>query len=125
MDSTNLTSTESLLSSTLLDDLGGSSFCGKITNRQAGKIDELSEAKKEQAAKDFESVLLTKLLDVMKDTIGDWGFEEDGASEQIQGLFWLYLARDIANQGGFGLWKDIYRSLSDTDQTNATVESLK
>ncbi len=125
MDSTNLILTEPVLPSTLLDDLGGISFCEKIADRQAGKIDELSEAKKEQATKDFESVLLTKLLDVMKDTIGDWGFDKDGASEQIQGLFWLYLARDIANQGGFGLWKDIYRSLSDTDQTNATVESLK
>jgi len=125
MDSTNLILTEPVLPSTLLDDLGGISFCEKIANRQAGKIDELSEAEKKQAAKDFESVLLTKLLDVMKDTIGDWGFDKDGASEQIQGLFWLYLARDIANQGGFGLWKDIYRSLSDTDQTNATVESLK
>jgi len=125
MDSTNLILTEPVLPSTLLDDLGGVSFCEKIADRQAGKIDELSETKKRQAAKDFESVLLTKLLDVMKDTIGDWGFDKDGASEQIQGLFWLYLARDIANQGGFGLWKDIYRSLSDTDQTNATVESLK
>ena len=125
MDGTNLILTEPVLPSTLLDNLGGISLWEKIANRQAGKIEELSEAKKEQAAKDFESVLLTKLLDVMKDTIGDWGFDEDGASEQIQGLFWLYLARDIANQGGFGLWKDIYRSLSDADQTNATVESLK
>ena len=125
MDSANLTLTEPVLPFTLPDDLGAISLCEKIANRQAGKIDELSEAKKEQAAKDFESVLLTKLLDVMKDTIGDWGFDKDGASEQVQGLFWLYLARDIANQGGFGLWKDIYRSLSDTDQTNATVESTK
>ena len=125
MDSTNLILTEPVLPSTLLDNLDGISLCEKIANRKASKIDGLSEAKKKQAAKDFESVLLTRLLDVMKDTIGDWGFDEDGASEQVQGLFWLYLARDIANQGGFGLWRDIYRSLSDTDQTNATVESLK
>jgi Rod binding domain-containing protein len=125
MDGTNLILTEPVLSSTLLDDLGGISLYEKIANRQASKIDELSEAKKEQAAKDFESVLLTKLLDVMKDTIGDWGFDEDGASEQIQGLFWLYLARDIADQGGLGLWKDVYGSLSDTNQANATVESVK
>jgi len=61
----------------------------------------------EQAAKDFESVLLNKLLDEMKNTIGDWGFDEDGVSKQVQGIFWLYLAQDIANQGGLGLWKDI------------------
>jgi Rod binding domain-containing protein len=121
MDSDNLILAEPVLPSTLLDNLGGISLCEKLANRQTGTIDELSEAEKKQAAKDFESVLLTKLLDVMKDTIGDWGFDEDGASQQVQGLFWLYLARDIANQGGVGLWKDIYRSLSDANQTNAKI----
>lgn len=124
MDSTNLILAEPVLPPSLLDSVGGVSLCKKIANRQAGKIDELSEAKKKQAAKDFESVLLTKLLDVMKGTIGDWGFDKDGASQQVQGLFCLYLARDIANQGGFGLWADIYESLGDADQTNAKIESL-
>ena len=125
MDGTKLILAEPVLQPLPLGNPSALSLCGKIAGWQAGKIDELSEVKKKQAAKDFESVLLTKLLDVMKDTIGDWGFDEDGASEQVQGLFWLYLARDIANQGGFGLWKDVYRSLSDTNQTNATIESLK
>lgn len=125
MDSTELISTELVLPPLPLDNPSAFSLCKKIQDGQTSKIDELSGAKKKQAAKDFESVLLTKLLDVMKDTIGDWGFDEDGTSEQVQGLFWLYLAQDIANQGGFGLWKDIYRSLSDAAQTNAKIESLK
>lgn len=125
MDTTNSILTGPTLSSTLLDNLGGISFCEKVANREANKVDEPSEEKKKQVAKDFESVLLNRLLDVMKDTIGDWGFDKDGASDQIQGLFWLHLARDIANKGGFGLWKDIYQFLSSADQANATVESLK
>ncbi|MEJ2648354.1 MAG: hypothetical protein P8016_08120 [Sedimentisphaerales bacterium] len=47
----------------------------------------------------------------MKDTIGNWGFEKDSASEQVDGIFWLYLARDMADKGGLGLWKNIYDSM--------------
>ena len=73
---------------------------------------------KEQYAKDFESVFIAKLLDAMKGTIGDWGFEKDGASEQVQGIFWTYLSQDLANSGGFGMWKDIYQSLVDLENNN-------
>jgi len=82
------------------------------------KVDGVTEQKKEQITKDFESVLLGKLLDEMKNSIGDWGFEESAASEQIQGIFWLYLARHLANNGGLGMWRDIYQSLTNPEQTN-------
>jgi Rod binding domain-containing protein len=80
------------------------------------KFDALQEGKKKQSAKDFESVFIYKLLEEMKDTIGDWGFEKDEASGQVQGIFWLYLARDIADNGGFGLWKDVYQLLTDANK---------
>lgn len=92
--------------------------------KNLSELDGVSEERKKQVAEDFESVLLGKLLDEMKSTIGDWGFEKDGASKQVQGIFWLYLARDIANNGGFGLWKDIYQFLTNSDQTNTTTELL-
>ena len=91
---------------------------------QIKNIDTTCEAKKKQFAKDFESVFINKLLDEMKKTIGDWGDEKDGASKQIQGIFWLYLARDIADNGGFGMWKDIYKSLNDSQNNNTTTELL-
>ena len=86
--------------------------------KEAGPIDAASQAKEIQAARDFESVLITKLLDAMKSTIGDWGLERDGASEQMQGIFWLYLAQGIADAGGFGMWKDIYQSLQNPGQAD-------
>jgi Rod binding domain-containing protein len=86
------------------------------------RLDGISEEKKKQIAKDFESILLSELMDEMKNTIGDWGFDKDGASQQIEGIFWLYLARDIANNGGFGLWKDIYKFLTNADQTNPPTQ---
>ena len=89
---------------------------------EPGEIDSISEEKKKQIAKDFESILVTKLLDEMKNTIGDWGFDKDGAAKQIQGIFWLYLAGDIANNGGLGLWKDIYQFLTNADQANTAAK---
>jgi Rod binding domain-containing protein len=96
----------------------------KLENLRPSGLDDASEEKKKQLAKDFESVLLNKLLDQMSKSVGNWGFEKDGASQQVQGIFWLYLARDIANQGGMGLWKDIYNSMTSTDRTNSAANSL-
>jgi Rod binding domain-containing protein len=75
------------------------------------------EEQKKQLARDFESVLLTKLFDQVKESIGQASFDEEdsGASEQVHGLFWLYLAQDIANKGGFGMWQEIYQHLSDME----------
>jgi Rod binding domain-containing protein len=90
--------------------------------RDPDKVEGASQDKKEQTAKDFESVLLGRFLDAMKDTIGDWGFEQDAASKQVHGLFWLYLARDIAKNGGFGLWKDIYKFVVNSEQSNSIAD---
>lgn len=84
------------------------------------------DEEKKQLAKDFESLLLTKLFDQVKDSIGSWGLEEeeDGASEQVHGLFWLYLAQDVADKGGFGLWQDVYRHFQDIGAANAAGASI-
>lgn len=77
------------------------------------------EERKKQIARDFESVLLTKLFDQVQESIGGWGLEEeDTASQQVQGLFWLQLAQDVADKGGLGLWKDIYQYLQQMDGTD-------
>jgi Rod binding domain-containing protein len=78
----------------------------------------------EQFAKDFESVFLERLLDEMKNTIGDWGFEQDGTSQQVHGLFWMQLARDMANQGGLGMWKEISQSLDRTPENPHDLSQL-
>jgi len=74
------------------------------------------EQEKIKFAKDFESVFVNKLLDEMRKTVGDWGFEKDDASKQIDGLFSMFLAQDISNNGGLGLWREIYKSLTDQEQ---------
>lgn len=71
-----------------------------------------------EAAKEFESVILTRLLDEMKNTIGDWGLEKDSATKQIEGIFWNHLAQDLGDQGGMGLWRQMVASFNQPDSTN-------
>lgn len=124
MDGSQLILSEAVSAPGVLPNVNGARL--KELLERAGEIggDEVSDSKKVQLAKDFESVLLTQLFDEMKNTIGDWGFEQDGASKQVQGMFWLYLARDVADKGGFGLWKDIYRFFNDQDKTNIQTQLL-
>ena len=108
MDSTKLLLTEPVSSPNLLENINTSSFKN------------ISDDKKKQIAKDFESVLINSLLKEMKNSIVDWGQEKDAAAKQTEGIFWLYLGQDIAKSGGLGIWKDIHQSLFNTDnQVNA------
>jgi Rod binding domain-containing protein len=75
-----------------------------------------AEQQKEQAAKDFESVLIARILEQVRNTIPDSGLLEDKASEQMEGLFWLYLASELADKGGFGLWKQICQALTSGEE---------
>lgn len=87
-------------------------------------IKDASEDKKKQIAKDFESIFVNKLLDTMRKTIGDWGMEKDAESKQVDGIFWLYLGRKLGEEGGLGMWKDIYKYLNDSDHKNIPDQSL-
>ena len=118
MDSAKLILTESVSPPNMLEHLDKSRL--SVSSPQDNS---LSEEKKKQVAKDFESVLLSKLMDEMKNSIVDWGLEKDAASKQTDGIFWLYLARDVANNGGLGLWKEIYQYLSDAEQGNTIQQS--
>ena len=88
--------------------------------KETDGIEFASQEKKVQAVKDFESVLITKLLDAMEKTIGDWGLEKDATSKQVRGIFSMYLGRHIGANGGFGIWKDIYKSLHNASVENKT-----
>jgi Rod binding domain-containing protein len=65
----------------------------------------------EKAAKGFESILLHRIMEEMRKTVPDSGLLESGVSDQVQGLFWFYLAQDVADKGGLGLAKELARQL--------------
>ncbi|MHC4060249.1 MAG: hypothetical protein ACYSUC_00925 [Planctomycetota bacterium] len=124
MDNTELILTGATSPPALLEYLGGTPSRETISKLKSHEINRLTDDQKEQIAKDFESVFINKLLDEMKNTIGDWGFERDGAAEQVHGIFWMYLAQHLGDSGGFGLWKDIYQFLIDSEKTDPTVGSI-
>ncbi len=81
-----------------------------------------------QTAKDFESVLIRQLMDTMRQTIPKSEIFESGPGRQIQGIFWHYLARNVADNGGMGLWRQIYRQCtgeSPCQSQTSKAESIK
>jgi len=78
--------------------------------------------KKMEFAKQFESVLMHRVLEQMKNSIGEWGSEEEltGADLQTYDLFWFHLGEEIGGQGGLGLWKQIYQTLTGGSSGEAT-----
>ena len=97
---------------------------------QAEALGRATDAKKiEQAAKGFEAVFLNKVFEGMQRTIPKSGLLDSGITEQVQSMFWFYLAQDMADKGGIGMWKDIqkqmmeqYSSRSDAGEAQPTVE---
>lgn len=105
MDISNMILTENIGRPDTLPDLRG--------------IDKASEQEKEHLAKEFESLIVNRLLDEMNASVGSLGLEEDGAAKQIKGIFNFFMAQHIGANGGFGLWKDIYNSLNQMNQNPA------
>jgi Rod binding domain-containing protein len=71
-----------------------------------------------KAAKDFESVLLHRLLEEMRKTVPDSELLDSPASDQMMSMFYMYLAQDTAQKGGLGLWKQIYQQMKPVGSEN-------
>jgi len=111
--------------SQILNRPGYGAVAGQVDGIKALTGGEPSEAKLKKLAKDFESVLLTKLFDQVQESIGGWDSEEqDGTSKQVQGLFWMHLSQDVADKGGIGLWREIYEHLQQTTAPGAAGEQI-
>jgi len=95
----------------------------------AGQRSDKDDQAARQAARDFEGILLTNLLQTISETVPDSGLFDDGITKQVKGMFWSFLAQDLAERGGMGLWQEIYRQVKDSTSTDsptdgATVEQL-
>ncbi len=81
----------------------------------------------ERAAKDFESVLLYKLMEEMSRTVPESDLFSSGTTKQVEGIFWFYLAQEVAKQGGLGVWRGIYKEMMGTaaGPNSATTPSVE
>jgi Rod binding domain-containing protein len=71
----------------------------------------IQQEKLKKVARDFESVFVHQVMSVMKDTVPD-DDQEDSSSEQIQGMYWSFMAQAVGEEGGIGMWKDLYSMMS-------------
>ncbi len=94
---------------------------------RGAKLDPARRAEAVQVAKDFESVLIHRMLKAMKDTIPESGLLSSGTTKQVQDMFYGFLAEEVADQGGMGLWKRIYEQTTGEPAPDAAavVETLK
>jgi Rod binding domain-containing protein len=124
MDGSDLMLTTPMMPPSPLENAAGGGLTGAAGNVLMSGAKPAEAKKTEQLAKDFESVLLTQLVDKMKDTVDQWGCEEEAGAGQVKGLFWLFLARDVADKGGLGLWKDLSRFFTDLQNKGAPAQLL-
>lgn len=89
-----------------------------------GGIDGAIEQKKKKIAKDFEGVLLNKIMDEMQNSVPESGLFEDETSKQTQSLFSMYLSQDVAAKGGCGLWKQIYAQMNEMPGQSAPARTM-
>jgi Rod binding domain-containing protein len=82
-----------------------------------------SKATIEKTARDFESVLLYRVFEEMRRTVPDSGLLDSGSSDQVQSMFWMFLAQEVAGKGGLGLAKDLSRQLSRQMHDQAAPEN--
>ncbi len=97
----------------------------KRASEMAKRIDDADDRKKMEVAKDFEGILIGQLMNQMKETIGESGFLEDGSSKQVRDMFWGFLAEEVADNGGMGLWKNVYESMSPKGRQTQTGEGTE
>lgn len=76
-----------------------------------------------QAARDFESILLHKVLEEMRRSIPESGLLDSAVTQQVQDLFWFYLAQDVSSKGGLGLWRQLYGQFQQSNPAGPGGES--
>jgi len=43
----------------------------------------------------------------------------------MQGIFWFHMAQELANQGGVGLWKSVYKQMNASSNAAAASQAGK
>ena len=79
----------------------------------AGACGGNNETNRKQVAQDFEGVFVRQILERMRrrrEFAAD-DEEQDTSTEQVKSMFWSFLGDAIAQNGGFGLWEHIYKSM--------------
>ncbi len=78
-----------------------------------------------EAAEGFESVFLEKLLQEMRKTIPKSGLLDSPISDQMNDMFWSFLSKDLAKNGGIGLSGEVYRQMQNEMNSQTKPRALE
>ena len=104
--------------------LGGGVNQALALTHPSANANSVEDESKKKIARDFEGVLLNKVMEEMRNSVPESGLLEDESSKQTQSLFWMYLSQDVANKGGLGLWKQIYEQMNGMPGQKAAPEIM-
>ena len=93
---------------------------GSKTVNDTGPLTDFEDQKRMKVAKNFEAIVIGQILETMKQTIPESDIE-DSTSNQVHSMYWSFLGDALSEQGGFGLWEQIYESMP-KDQPVEQVE---
>ena len=75
-------------------------------------VKEIDEGKLKKACEDFESIFISQLLKVMRQTIPKSGLLDGGSQQDAYlSLFDEELSKSLAKKGGIGLGKILYQNI--------------
>jgi Rod binding domain-containing protein len=78
----------------------------------------------EEAAKGFESLLVSRLVESMRASIDEGSLlDGDAGAKQVRDMFWHFLSEEIGASGGLGLWKQLAREYQANDRAVAPSEA--
>lgn len=98
---------------------GAPSTAGESRPVDAGGAREL-----EEAAKGFESLLVSRLVESMRASIDEGSLlDGDAGAKQVRDMFWHFLSEEIGASGGLGLWKQLAREYQANDRAVAPSEA--
>ena len=86
---------------------------GPVTRRAETDDQAQTAAELRAAAQQFETVFVHQILKQMKESVDYASLdEEDESGEQIQSMYWSFMADNVGQQGGLGFWTAIYDDLA-------------
>lgn len=101
---------------------GGDPAAGAAALRRAARAGAGAD-EAARAAKDFEAILIHRLMEEMRRTIPQSGLLDSGTTDQMEGLFWFHLAQEVADKGGLGLWRELARDMAPAARPEAEAST--
>jgi Rod binding domain-containing protein len=90
-------------------------LAGKDPDAKIGESHKEKLAAAKRTAKEFESLLVTRMISAMRESVPDSGLTEDAASGQMKDMFWHFMGEEIGSSGGLGVWKQVLRQIQESE----------